>query len=139
MEKVILEHQTIWDELSLSLNMFDIVFDVVLFYENLFVDRFHFFFLVHFCFPWNFSSAVNFVFGFAETSPIGPSPKSSNMLTRQLQENWRSTRARCIPEKLIFEVTNASVVHETNSKYVVSISNKRLANNFIETFLYLGG
>ncbi|TRY54050.1 hypothetical protein DNTS_034485 [Danionella cerebrum] len=53
-----------------------------------------------------------------DTSPIGPSPKS-NLLTRQLQENWRSSRARSIPDKLIFEVTDASVVHETNSKYVL--------------------
>ncbi|XP_051516807.1 sorting nexin-21-like [Myxocyprinus asiaticus] len=54
-----------------------------------------------------------------DTSPMGPSPKSSNMITRQLQENWRSSRTRSIPEKLIFEVTDASVVHETNSKYVL--------------------
>lgn len=42
------------------------------------------------------------------------------MITRQLQENWRSSKTRFIPEKLIFEVTDASVVHDTNSKYVVS-------------------
>lgn len=54
-----------------------------------------------------------------DASPMGPSPKDSNMITRQLQENWRTSRSRCIPEKLIFEVTDASVVHETNSKYVL--------------------
>jgi len=41
------------------------------------------------------------------------------MITRQLQENWRSSKTRFIPEKLIFEVTDAGVVHETK-KYVVS-------------------
>lgn len=57
---------------------------------------------------------------------MGPSPKGSNMITRQLQENWRASRARCIPEKLIFEVTDASVVHEANSKYVVSTLTTRV-------------
>lgn len=42
------------------------------------------------------------------------------MLTRQLQESWRNLRTRYVLEKLIFEVTDASVVQEANSKYVVS-------------------
>ncbi|XP_051947845.1 sorting nexin-21 isoform X1 [Xyrauchen texanus] len=54
-----------------------------------------------------------------DISPMVPSPKCSDMTTRQLQENWRSSRTRNTPEKLIFEVTDASVVHETNSKYVL--------------------
>uniref|UniRef100_A0A672Q6Z1 Sorting nexin family member 21 n=1 Tax=Sinocyclocheilus grahami TaxID=75366 RepID=A0A672Q6Z1_SINGR len=59
-------------------------------------------------------------FGESVDNACRPSPKTSNMITRQRQENWRSSRTRCIPEKLIFEVIDASVVHETNSKYVVS-------------------
>ncbi|XP_026119103.1 sorting nexin-21-like isoform X3 [Carassius auratus] len=66
-----------------------------------------------------FGESIDNACSSTETSPIGPSPKTSNMITRQLQENWRSSRTRCIPEKLIFEVTDASVVHETNSKYVL--------------------
>ncbi|XP_066527878.1 sorting nexin-21 isoform X2 [Hoplias malabaricus] len=54
-----------------------------------------------------------------DISPTSPTLKGSNMLTRQLQESWRSLRPRCASEKLIFEVTDASVVHETNSKYVL--------------------
>ncbi|XP_030623664.1 sorting nexin-21 [Chanos chanos] len=50
-----------------------------------------------------------------EISPTGP----SNLLTHQLQESWRSLRTRSIPEKLIFEVTDASVVQENTSKYVL--------------------
>uniref|UniRef100_A0A672Q5K1 Sorting nexin family member 21 n=1 Tax=Sinocyclocheilus grahami TaxID=75366 RepID=A0A672Q5K1_SINGR len=57
-------------------------------------------------------------FGESVDNACRPSPKTSNMITRQRQENWRSSRTRCIPEKLIFEVIDASVVHETNSKYV---------------------
>ncbi|XP_065105935.2 sorting nexin-21 [Paramisgurnus dabryanus] len=54
-----------------------------------------------------------------DASPMGPSLKGSNIITRQLQENWRASRTRIIPEKLLFEVTDASVVHDTNSKYVL--------------------
>lgn len=55
----------------------------------------------------------------ADTSPVGLSPKGSSMLTRQLQESWRSLRTRSVPERLVFEVTDASVVQEGSSKYVV--------------------
>uniref|UniRef100_A0A9J8D9U4 Sorting nexin family member 21 n=3 Tax=Cyprinus carpio TaxID=7962 RepID=A0A9J8D9U4_CYPCA len=66
-----------------------------------------------------FGESIDNACSSTDTSPIGPSPKTSNLITRQLQENWRSSKTRCIPEKLIFEVTDASVVHETNSKYVL--------------------
>lgn len=55
----------------------------------------------------------------ADTSPVGLSPKGSSMLTHQLQESWRSLRTRSVPERLVFEVTDASVVQESSSKYVV--------------------
>ncbi|GAA6233813.1 sorting nexin-21 [Lates japonicus] len=65
-------------------------------------------------------------------SPVGPSP--SSLLTRQLQESWRSLRGlgggspvssrRRLTDSLLFEVTDASVVQDGSSKYVVS-SNTR--------------
>ncbi|XP_036448188.1 sorting nexin-21 [Colossoma macropomum] len=54
-----------------------------------------------------------------DISPTSPTLKGSNMLTRQLQESWRSLRPRCVSEKLIFEVTDANVVQEMSSKYVL--------------------
>ncbi|XP_047443079.1 sorting nexin-21 [Mugil cephalus] len=60
-------------------------------------------------------------------SPVGPSP--SAMLTRQLQESWRSLRGlgggssassgRRQTDSLLFEVTDASVVQDGSSKYVL--------------------
>ncbi|KAL1021188.1 hypothetical protein UPYG_G00009930 [Umbra pygmaea] len=58
-------------------------------------------------------------FSSTETSPVGPSPGGSSLLTRQLQESWRNLRRRNVPEKLLFEVTDASVVQESSSKYVL--------------------
>ncbi|XP_010898306.1 sorting nexin-21 isoform X2 [Esox lucius] len=58
-------------------------------------------------------------FGSTETSPVGQSLGGSSLLTHQLQENWRSMRSRSVPEKLLFEVTDASVVQEGSSKYVL--------------------
>ncbi|XP_008286278.1 sorting nexin-21 [Stegastes partitus] len=61
-------------------------------------------------------------------SPLGPSP--SSLLTRQLQESWRSLRGlggggspvlfigRQM-DNLLFEVTDASVVQDSSSKYVL--------------------
>ncbi|XP_005986763.1 sorting nexin-21 [Latimeria chalumnae] len=40
-------------------------------------------------------------------------------LTRQLQESWKKSRVKIIPDKLVFEVTNASVVQDGSSKYVL--------------------
>ncbi|KAM6925392.1 sorting nexin-21 [Xenentodon cancila] len=61
-------------------------------------------------------------------SPAGPSPSSA--LTRQLQESWRSLRGggggggtvpsvRRQTDGLLFEVTDASVVQDGSSKYVL--------------------
>ncbi|XP_071314866.1 sorting nexin-21 [Trachinotus anak] len=60
-------------------------------------------------------------------SPVGPSP--SSLLTRQLQESWRSLRGlgggsplpsgRRLTDSLLFEVTDASVVQDGSSKYVL--------------------
>ncbi|KAM9350735.1 sorting nexin-21 [Symphorus nematophorus] len=63
----------------------------------------------------------------ADTSPVGVSP--SSLLARQLQESWRSLRGlgggsptptgRRLTENLLFEVTDASVVQDGSSKYVL--------------------
>ncbi|MBN3309082.1 sorting nexin-21 [Amia ocellicauda] len=53
-----------------------------------------------------------------DASPVGP-PVSQSLLTRQLQDSWRSSRCRTVVEKLVFEVTDASVVQEGTSKYVL--------------------
>ncbi|XP_035999244.1 sorting nexin-21-like [Fundulus heteroclitus] len=58
-------------------------------------------------------------------SPVGPAP--SSMLTRQLQDSWRSLRGlggaghgvRRQADGLMFEVTDASVVTDGGSKYVL--------------------
>ncbi|XP_040008440.1 sorting nexin-21 isoform X2 [Xiphias gladius] len=60
-------------------------------------------------------------------SPVGPSPSSP--LTRQLQESWRNLRGlgggspapsrRRLTDNLLFEVTDASVVQDGSSKYVL--------------------
>ncbi|KAM4737289.1 sorting nexin-21 [Anableps anableps] len=60
-------------------------------------------------------------------SPVGPAP--SSMLTRQLQDGWRSLRGlggaspghsgRRQADSLLFEVTDASVVQDGASKYVL--------------------
>ncbi|XP_076840563.1 sorting nexin-21 [Brachyhypopomus gauderio] len=54
-----------------------------------------------------------------DISPTGPSLKGSDMFSRQLPESWRNLHTCCISEKLIFEVTDASVVQEATSKYVL--------------------
>ncbi|XP_059569077.1 sorting nexin-21 [Alligator mississippiensis] len=43
----------------------------------------------------------------------------SSLLTRQLQDLWRRSRSSLVPQRLLFEVTNASVVSERSSKYVL--------------------
>ncbi|KAM9855666.1 sorting nexin-21 isoform 1-T1 [Aulostomus maculatus] len=65
-------------------------------------------------------------------SPVGPSPAA--LLTRQLQESWRSLRGlggagsaqtgRHQMDNLLFEVTDASVVQDGSSKYVAGGSDK---------------
>ncbi|XP_078144306.1 sorting nexin-21 [Centroberyx gerrardi] len=65
-----------------------------------------------------------------DTSPVGVSPVGpASLLTRQLQESWRSLRGggghapspSCRPQtdSLLFEVTDASVVQDGSSKYVL--------------------
>lgn len=63
----------------------------------------------------------------AGMSPVGPSP--SSLLTQQLQESWRNLRrpgagspvpsGRRLTDSLSFEVTDASVVSDGSSKYVL--------------------
>ncbi|XP_046895847.1 sorting nexin-21 [Hypomesus transpacificus] len=70
--------------------------------------------------------------GFISTdaSPVGLSPSGPSLLTRQLQESWRSLRglggsggpggpAAQQGERLLFEVTDACVVQDGTSKYVL--------------------
>ncbi|XP_070797986.1 sorting nexin-21 [Pituophis catenifer annectens] len=45
--------------------------------------------------------------------------RGSHLLTRQLQEFWRKSRGSFVPQRLLFEVTSASVVSERNSKHVL--------------------
>ncbi|XP_054655004.1 sorting nexin-21 [Dunckerocampus dactyliophorus] len=62
-----------------------------------------------------------------DASPVGPSP--SGLLTRQLQDSWRSLRGlgggspapkmQRQADTLSFEVTDASVVQDGSSKYVL--------------------
>ncbi|XP_048872248.1 sorting nexin-21 [Brienomyrus brachyistius] len=54
-----------------------------------------------------------------DASPVGLPSVGPSLLTRQLQESWRNLRSRNLPEKLVFEVTDASVVQEGTSKYVL--------------------
>ncbi|XP_039878695.1 sorting nexin-21 [Simochromis diagramma] len=70
-----------------------------------------------------------------DTSPVGISPvghsssSSSSLLTRQLQESWRNLRGlsggssvssvRWQTDSVLFEVTDASVVQDGSSKYVL--------------------
>lgn len=67
-----------------------------------------------------------------DTSPVGVSPAApspSSLLTRQLQESWRNLRGlgggsptpvgRRLTDSLLFEVTDASVVQDGSSKYVL--------------------
>ncbi|XP_062445298.1 sorting nexin-21 isoform X3 [Rhea pennata] len=53
--------------------------------------------------------------------PAGERPGGSSLLTRQLQELWRRSRSSLAPQRLLFEVTSASVVSERSSKYVTSL------------------
>uniref|UniRef100_A0A8B9BVU6 Sorting nexin family member 21 n=1 Tax=Anser brachyrhynchus TaxID=132585 RepID=A0A8B9BVU6_9AVES len=46
-------------------------------------------------------------------------PPGGSLLTRQLQELWRKSRSSLAPQRLLFEVTSASVVSERSSKYVL--------------------
>lgn len=59
-----------------------------------------------------------------DTSPVGLSPSGPSVLTRQLQESWRSLRGLGSQTgqqvgRLLFEVTDACVVQDGTSKYVL--------------------
>ncbi|KAM8798160.1 LOW QUALITY PROTEIN: sorting nexin-21 [Eudromia elegans] len=49
----------------------------------------------------------------------GCSSGSGGLLARQLQELWRRSRSSLAPQRLLFEVSSASVVSERSSKYVL--------------------
>ncbi|NWW50909.1 SNX21 protein, partial [Pedionomus torquatus] len=53
-----------------------------------------------------------------EWGPTAERPGGS-LLTRQLQELWRKSRGSLAPQRLLFEVTSASVVSDRSSKYVL--------------------
>ncbi|KAK2529211.1 Snx21 [Columba livia] len=55
----------------------------------------------------------------AAWGPAAERPSGSSLLTRQLQELWRRSRGSLAPQRLLFEVTSASVVNERSSKYVL--------------------
>ncbi|KAM4692218.1 sorting nexin-21 [Rhinophrynus dorsalis] len=55
--------------------------------------------------------------GMGSRSPDEHSP--GPLLTQQLREVWASTRSSGIPVRLTFEVTEANVVRDAHSKYVV--------------------
>lgn len=58
----------------------------------------------------------------AQDGEWGPAARPGSLLTRQLQELWRRSRSSLVPQRLLFEVTSASVVSERSSKYVMSLS-----------------
>lgn len=90
-----------------------------------------------------------FHLSFVDTSPVGISPvghsssSSSSLLTRQLQESWRSLRGlsggssvssvRWQTDSVLFEVTDASVVQDGSSKYVVSWQREKNCNTITKT------
>ncbi|XP_061114153.1 sorting nexin-21 [Conger conger] len=56
-----------------------------------------------------------------EGGPLAPPPPPARvtLLTSQMRESWRSSQSHSVPEKLLFEVTDAAVVLEGSSKYVL--------------------
>ncbi|XP_006881798.1 PREDICTED: sorting nexin-21 [Elephantulus edwardii] len=55
----------------------------------------------------------------ADRSPPPDGPRGSQLLTRQLQDFWKKSRNTLVPQRLLFEVTSASVVKDPPSKYVL--------------------
>ncbi|XP_027414209.1 sorting nexin-21 [Bos indicus x Bos taurus] len=55
----------------------------------------------------------------AERSPPPDGQRGSQLLTRQLQDFWKKSRNTLVPQRLLFEVTNATVVKDPPSKYVL--------------------
>ncbi|XP_021094666.1 sorting nexin-21 isoform X4 [Heterocephalus glaber] len=54
----------------------------------------------------------------AERSPPPDGQRGSQLLARQLQDFWKKSRNTLVPQRLLFEVTSASVVKDPPSKYV---------------------
>ncbi|XP_030069476.1 sorting nexin-21 isoform X2 [Microcaecilia unicolor] len=55
-----------------------------------------------------------------EMEPRSPEKQHDGpLLTRQIQEFWRKSQTRTVPERLLFEVTSANVVRDGSSKYVL--------------------
>ncbi|KAG8519638.1 Sorting nexin-21 [Galemys pyrenaicus] len=55
----------------------------------------------------------------AEQSSPPEGQRGSQLLARQLQDFWKKSRNTLVPQRLLFEVTNANVVKEPPSKYVL--------------------
>lgn len=80
-----------------------------------------------------------------DTSPVGVSTGGPSSLSRQLQESWRSLRVRNREtldgvrvlrpqtDSLVFEVTDASMVQEGSSKYVLYTIHVMQAGDFDKT------
>ncbi|XP_014642903.1 PREDICTED: sorting nexin-21 isoform X2 [Ceratotherium simum simum] len=58
----------------------------------------------------------------AERSPQPDAQRGSQLLARQLQDFWKKSRNTLVPQRLLFEVTSATVVKDPPSKYVTSLS-----------------
>ncbi|XP_051835898.1 sorting nexin-21 [Antechinus flavipes] len=54
-----------------------------------------------------------------DRNPSSDGPRSSNLLTRQLQDFWKKSKSNLVPQRLLFEVTSANVINEPPSKYVL--------------------
>ncbi|XP_012866440.1 PREDICTED: sorting nexin-21 [Dipodomys ordii] len=55
----------------------------------------------------------------AERSPPPDGQRGGQLLARQLQDFWKKSRNTLVPQRLLFEVTNANVVKDPPSKYVL--------------------
>ncbi|KAL0594907.1 Sorting nexin-21 [Plecturocebus cupreus] len=55
----------------------------------------------------------------AERSPPPDGQRGSQLLARQLQDFWKKSRNTLAPQRLLFEVTSATVVKDPPSKYVL--------------------
>ncbi|XP_032119463.1 sorting nexin-21 isoform X3 [Sapajus apella] len=55
----------------------------------------------------------------AERSPPPDGQRGGQLLARQLQDFWKKSRNTLAPQRLLFEVTSATVVKDPPSKYVL--------------------
>lgn len=58
----------------------------------------------------------------ADHSPPPEGQRGSQLLARQWQGFWKKSRNTLVPQRLLFEVTSATVVKDPPSKYVTSLS-----------------